>query len=163
MTTRSKTLKERGEFKYEINKALYKSSDIVELLLGDTSGKTKSEILQEFKNHVHSHLFIDDTVTKAETFIYYDVRFPSLREHVKSCQVVMYLICERTILDTYSKDGYVGNRIDILSGMVEDALINDEEIANSFGIGKLNIDSLDIYNATRFYGCLLTFSVPNFR
>ena len=47
--------------------------------------------------------------------------------------------------------------------MVEDTLINDEEVANSFGIGKLKLDSVDIYNANRFYGCILQFDVPTFR
>ena len=47
--------------------------------------------------------------------------------------------------------------------MIENTLINDEETSNSFGIGKLNLDSVNIYNATRFYGCIMNFSVPNFR
>ena len=160
---KSKTLIERGKFKNEINSALYKNADIIELLLGDTSGKPKSEIRKEFKNYVKSHLFIDDTITEAKTFIFYDVVFPSLTNNIKMCQVVMYLICSRDILEDYTKDGYYGDRIDVLAQMVEDTLINDEETANSFGIGKLRLDSVDIYNATRFYGCVLHFDVPAFR
>ena len=163
MQAKSKTMRERGQFKLEIQSALYKSDDIRELLLGDTSGMNKSQILSAFKSHVKSHLFIDDTITETDTFIFYDVIFPSLEEHMKTCKVIMYLICHRDILDNYYKDGYVGNRIDILGEMVEDALLNDPEVVNSFGIGELQLVNTSIYNATRFYGCVLNFSVPNFR
>ena len=137
---KSKTLVERGKFKNEINSALYKNADIVELLLGDTTGKSDAEIRKEFKSYVKSHLFIDDTITEAKTFIFYDVTFPEISTTTKMCNVLMYL-----------------------AQMVEDTLINNEEISNSFGIGRLRLDSVDIYNATRFYGCILHFDVPAFR
>ena len=160
---KKKTLIERGKFKSEITAALYKNADIREMLLGDTTGMSSSEIRKNFKQYVKSHLFIDDTIEEAKTFIFYDVIFPSLQEQIKSCRVIMYLICSRDILEDYSKEGYCGDRIDILSQMVEDTLINDEEVANSFGIGKLKLDSVDIYNAERFYGCILYLGVPSFR
>lgn len=158
-----KTTAEKGKFKQEISTALYKNEDLRELLLGDTSQMSASEMRKAFKEHVKSHLFIDDTITETSSFIFYDVIFPSLRSNIKKCEVVMYVICHRDILEDYSKDGYYGDRADALSQMIEDSLINDEEIANSFGIGKLNLDSVNIYNATRFYGCVMYFSVPNFR
>lgn len=161
--SRLKTTAEVGKFKEEIHTALYKSANIKELLLGDTSGMSTSEILSAFKDCVKSHLFIDDTIQETKSFIFYDVVFPSLRPNTKQCRVMMYLICHRNILDNYYKDGYYGNRADILMQMVEDALINDKTVANSFGIGEISIDSVDIYNSTRFYGRTLTFSVPNFR
>ena len=75
----------------------------------------------------------------------------------------MYMICHRAIIDDYHKEGYYGDRVDILTQMVEKAIINDKDIANSFGIGSLTLDSVDFYNSRRFYGRLLTFSVPDFR
>jgi hypothetical protein len=163
MAQRSKTTSEKGKFKEEINTALYKSKDIRELLLDDTSGMSNSKIRDEFKNHVKSHLFIDDTITDATSFIFYDVIFPSLKPNIKTCKVLVYAICHRDILDNYYKDGYYGNRADILSQMIENILINDTEVANSFGIGELTLDSVDIYNSSRFYGNVMTFSVPSFR
>ena len=160
---KKKTTAERGKFKSEISSALYKNKDILELLLGDTSSMNTRELRDAFKKHVKSHLFIDDTITEAESFIFYDVRFPALHSNIKNCQVVMYVICHRDILETYSKEGYYGDRADILSQMVEDTLLNDEKTVNSFGIGELKLDSVEIYNATRFYGCTMYFSVPNFR
>ena len=163
MTTRKKTTAERGKFKQEITSALYKSADIRDLLLGDTSGMSTSDKQKSFRKHVKSHLFIDDTIEETDSFIFYDVRLPDLEAQIKDCQVVLYAICHRDILDDYVKEGYFGNRADILSQMIEDCLINDEEIANSFGIGKLSLDSVDLYNATRFYGVVMIFNVPDFR
>ena len=160
---RRKTTAERGKFKTEISSALYKNENIRELLLGDTSGMNAAQIRSAFKEQVKSHLFIDDTITDAKSSIFYDVCFPYMRAQTKTCQVIMYVMCHRDILETYVKDGYYGDRADILAQMVEDTLINDERVANSFGIGQLSLDSVDIYNSLRFYGCIMTFSVPNFR
>lgn len=161
--TKSKTLRERGNFKIQIHDALYRSDDIRDLLIGDLSGKSNTQIINEFKDHVKSHLFVDDTITETASFIYYDVLFPSLEEHIKNCRLVMYAICHRDILDNYYREGYVGNRADILAEMIEEILLNDPDTVNSFGIGELALDGVSIYNATRFYGCILNFSVPSFR
>lgn len=163
MRERQKDTSELGKFKDEIHSMLYKSKDIIELLLGDTSGLSAAEIRKEFKNHVKSHLFIDDTIQETETFIFYDVTLSKIRSNTKSCKVVMYLITHADLLDNYFKEGYYGNRIDILVEMVENALINDEEVSRSFGIGELSLDSVDIYNSKRFYGRIMIFDVPNFR
>ncbi len=160
---KSKTIAEKGRFKKEISTALYKNKDIRELLLGDTSKMSATELRRAFKEHVKSHLFIDDTIKETSSFIFYDVTFPNLYSNIKECRVIMYVIVHRDILDDYYKEGYDGDRADALSQMIENTLINDEETSNSFGIGKLNLDSVNIYNATRFYGCIMNFSVPNFR
>lgn len=163
MAMRKKSTAERGKFKQEIHSALYKSDGIKELLLGNISGMSASDRQESFRKHVKSHLFIDDTIEETDSYIFYDVRLPNLEENIKDCQVVLYAICHRDILDDYAKEGYFGNRADILSQMIEDCLINDEEVSSSFGIGKLSLDSVDLYNATRFYGVVMIFNVPNFR
>lgn len=154
---------ERGLFKENIHAALYKSADIKELLLGDLTGKKTSEIMKEFRDHVKSHLFIDDTILETASFIYYDVIMPSLRTNTKTCQVTLYAICHRDLLDNYTKDGYHGNRADILSQMIEDALINNEEVNREFGIGPLNLVAVYPYNSRQMYGTQMTFEVSNFR
>lgn len=160
---RKKTTEERGLFKREIHAALYKNEKIRDMLLGDTNGKKPVEIMTDFKKHVKSHLFIEDTLIEAKMFIYYDVIMPDLRSNIKDCKVIMYLICHRDYLDDgYAIDGYVGDRVDILSQLVEETLL-DKSVVNNFGIGELTLDSINIYNATRFYGCILNFVVPNFR
>lgn len=163
MAQKSKTTSDRGKFKQEIHAALYQNDDIKELLIGDMSGMTQSQIREEFKKRVKSHLFIDETIQETDSFIFYDVVFPVLEPNIKRCKVIMYLICHRDILDDYHKPGYYGNRMDILTQMVENTLINDEKVSKDFGIGQLSLDSVDTYNGIRFYGCVLIFQVPTFR
>ena len=162
---RKKTTAARGLFKEQISKALFKSKDIRDLMFDgeDVNGLNPQQLAVKFKEHVKSHLFIDDTIQEAKTFIFYDVVFPRIESNIKICKVIMYLVCHRSDLDNYTKEGYYGNRADILTQMIENALINDEEVVNSFGIGRLTLESIAPYNSSRFYGCVLTFDVPNFR
>lgn len=160
---RKKTTQECGKFKEKINAALYNDLTIREFLFGDTSNITTEEYLKLFRDCVKSHLFIDDTIEETKTFIFYDVRITQLHEETKDCEVILYAICHRDLLDNNEADGYFGNRADVLSQMIEDCLINDEDVVNSFGVGKLNLDSVDIYNSKNFYGRVMVFSVPNFR
>ena len=75
---------------------------------------------------------------------------------------MIYAICHRDILEDYVKEGYYGNRADILSEMIEETLL-DDSIVKKFGIGDLSLDNVDIYNSVTFYGCIMSFSVRNFR
>lgn len=159
---RKLTTKERGKYKMRIAKALLESNNIKDLILGDTSGKKQIEVIKDFKKHVKSHLFIDETIKETETFIFYDIAVPALRPQVKELRLIVYCICHRDILENYEKEDYYGNRADILSQMVEEILI-DENIVKQFGIGDLTLDSVNIYNSTTFYGCIMDFSVHNFR
>lgn len=163
MKQSEKEIFELGKFKSKIHTALYKSDEIKELLLGNVSGKTPTEMQKLFKKHVKSHLFVDDVITETDSYIFYDVILPSFKETTKTCQVQLYAVCHRDILDDYSKDGFYGNRADVLTEMIERALICDEKVAKSFGIGKMNLDHIGIYNGRNVYGHVLQFSVPNFR
>ena len=156
-------LKEYGKFKEEIHTTLYKDCNIKELLLNDMTGMNAKEIQKSFKNHVKSHLFIDDTITETESYIFYDIIMPNINANIKNCKIILYAVCHRDILDDYIKDGYYGNRADILSQMIEECLIQNDDVSYSFGIGKLSLDSVDIYNSTKLYGHIMYFSVPNFR
>lgn len=163
MTHRKITIADIGIFKEKIHTALYKSDDIKELLLGDLSGKTQQEIRSLFKEHVKSHLFIDDTIEETGSYIFYDISLPFVHPETKLCQVNMYAIVHRDILEDYTKEGYHGNRADILAQMIEDCLLNDKETSLSFGIGPMIIYSVYPYNSRRFYGVQLVLEVPNFR
>jgi len=160
---KERSIADIGIFKEKIHTALYKNNDIKEVLLGDLTGKSNSEIMKEFKDHVKSHLFIDDTIEETASFIFYDIALPFVHPQIKTCQITMYIITHRDILENYSKEGYHGNRADILAQMVEDTLLNDEEVTRSFGIGPMEIYSLYPYNSRRFYGVQVVIEVPNFR
>lgn len=158
-----RTTKERGAYKGKIKQALFSSDNISEILLGDTSSMTTGNKAKAFNEFVKSHLFIDGTLDKEGTYIFFDVLTRSVSAQIKSCTVVLYAICHRDILDDYYKEGYYGNRADILSQMIEDCLVCDEKVAKSFGIGSLNLDSVDLYNSHDYYGCIMTFSAPDFK
>ncbi|MBR4590253.1 MAG: hypothetical protein IKO36_06265 [Bacteroidaceae bacterium] len=159
---RESTTKERGIYKTRISNALLQSNNIKEIILGDTSELTPKELLSKFQKHVNSHLFIDETIKDTTTYIFFDVIMPELRPQTKTIQVLIYAICHRDILEDYVKEGYYGNRADILSEMIEETLL-DDSIVKKFGIGDLSLDNVDIYNSVTFYGCIMSFSVRNFR
>ena len=162
MSGRKKTC-ERGEFKRLITSALFKNAALKDLLIGDLDGMSKEQIMTKFQKHVKSHLFIDDTITDTSTYIFYDITFPYIHENVKTCNIVMYAICHRDILEDYFSEEFFGNRADILAQLVEDTILNDDDLVYKFGIGKLQLFNSMIYNSADFYGHILTFTVPNFR
>lgn len=159
---RDLTTKERGIYKTRILNAMLQSNNIKDIVLGDTSEMQSKDIMTKFKNHVNSHLFIDETIKDTSTYIFFDVIMPKMRPQVKSIQVLIYAICHRDILENYNKEGYYGNRADILSEMIEETLL-DSNIVKKFGIGDLELDNVDIYNSTTFYGCIMSFTIHNFR
>jgi len=156
-----KTIKERGIFKTKIHSALY-NENILEAILGDIEGKSSSDLITGFKDHVKSHLFVDETIEDTGAYIFYDVMIPVINSNIKECVVKMWAICHRDTLDSYYKDGYYGNKADILSEMIEEILL-DDTVTNKFGIGELSLESVGVYNSVRFYGSILTFSVNTFR
>ncbi len=156
----AKTLKELGEYKTRVQNALINSEKIRKLILGSTDKPTK--VIKEFRKHVNSHLFIDDKIQETDTYIFFDIFMPMLRPQVKNVKILIYAICHRDILEDYTEDGYYGNRADILAELIEETLL-DPTIVKEYGIGDLSLDSIDIYNASSFYGRIMAFSVPNFR
>lgn len=162
MAKREITTKECGIFKTKISNALLQSDNIRELVLDDSSGTITASTLTNFKEHVKSHLFIDETITDVSTYIYYDVIVPNTGTQTKDLRMYIYCICSRDILENYQKEGYYGNRTDILSQMVEEILL-DYDLIKTFGIGDLTLTDVDIYNSTTFYGRIMQFVVPNFR
>ena len=162
MYMRELSTKERGIFKTRIANALLSSDNIRDILLGDVSELSEIDLITKFKEHVKSHLFIDETIKDTDTFIFYDVIMPRLRPQTKSFQILLYAICHRDILENYSKEGFYGNRADILSEMIEETLL-DSSIVKKFGIGDLQLDNVDIYNSTTFYGFIMSFEGKNFR
>ena len=162
---RKKSTFERGKFKKKINNALYSSKDIIKLLIGNTEQMTAKEIRTAFKKYVKSHLFIDDTITDTKSYIFYDVRMPHIHTTTKECKVVMFVLSHRDVLEEDCDfEGYYGNRVDILSEMIEDCLLNNQQVVRDFGIGDLQLESVEIFNNSKhFYGLQMVFCVPNFR
>lgn len=162
------TTRDRGLYKQKIKQALYTDENIMDVLLSDTiismpENNKKPDKIDWFNAVVKSHLFIDDTIDEQGTYIFFDVTTRKKSPYFNDCKIILYAVCSRDLLDNYNKDGYCGNRADILTQMIEDRLINNIKTANEFGIGELSLDSVDIYNAVDYYGYIMTFSVPDFK
>lgn len=159
-------LKELGRFKNMIGPALYKSENIREVLLGKDYKdryKSEAEIIKDLKSNIFSHLFIDEVIDETQTYIFYDVTMPRFSRSMKTCQVTIYAFCHKSLIDTISKQGYEGNRVDILCQMVESEVLAPENI-REYGVGKLELTSVKLYSDQRkFYGKVMEFSVPDFR
>lgn len=152
-------IKDRGQFKSNIKKCLYKNENLRQFLF---DGENINVTPRLFSERVKSHLFLDDILTDKKSYIFFDVICPQFTAQIKEIKIVMYVICHRDILDDYTqKDGYYGNRADVLSQAVEEALITDS--AKEFGIGDLQLEGVDLYNGKDYYGTQLIFNVPTFR
>lgn len=152
-------IKDRGQFKSNIKKCLYKNENLRQFLF---DGENINVTPHLFSERVKSHLFLDDILTDKKSYIFFDVICPQFTAQIKEIKIVMYVICHRDILDDYTqKDGYYGNRADVLSQAVEEALITDS--AKEFGIGDLQLEGVDLYNGKDYYGTQLIFNVPTFR
>lgn len=159
-------LKELGSFKNKIGPMLYNSENIREILLGKnykSQYTTEASIRSALKSHIYSHLYVDDSISNTESYIFYDTTIPRVGNSVKSCHIVVYAFCHKDILDSYVRQGYYGNRADILCQMVEETLLDNEQVRD-YGIGKLTLTNVSLYsNEKKFYGKVLEFEVPNFR
>ena len=152
-------IKDREQFKSNIKKCLYKNENLRQFLF---DGENINVTPHLFSERVKSHLFLDDILTDKKSYIFFDVICPQFTAQIKEIKIVMYAICHRDILDDYTqKDGYYGNRADVLSQAVEEALITDG--AKEFGIGDLQLEGVDLYNGKDYYGTQLIFNVPTFR
>lgn len=154
-------IKELGTFKNLINPILYSSANIREIILGENT-LSESEQLEALRERIFSHLYTDDVMTETATYIFYDVTIPRIGNTAKTCKLIVYCICHKDIINTFTKPGYYGNRVDALSQMVEE-VFTDSEIIRQYGIGKLNLSGVNIYRDQRkMYGRILEFEVPTF-
>lgn len=160
---KKKKLSERREYKQIVHKALFQNEKLRSILIDGLQGKSAPVQMSQFKKRCLSHMFVDDTELEAGTYIYYDIEFPSLSGQIKECNLILYAICNRKLISDPGISGYSGDRIDYMSELIEESLINNEDIVNQFGIGELKIESVRIYNGTKFYGLHFCFAVPNFR
>lgn len=152
--------KQRGLYKQKIKTVLFKSDALNSILIGEV--ERTSDKIKAINKVIKTHLFIDDTITEPGSYIYYDVVIPEVNNQTKECNIYLYAICHRDILDEpLNMENYYGNRADVLAQLVEETLL-DKSNRNQFGIGKLDLNSLDIYNSTNFYGVQMIFSTHDF-
>ena len=163
----NKSLKQLGSYKNKISLNLIQSEDIKKILLGNKYLETADdeEIEDELITRIKSQEYIDGVVTESKAYIFYDVTMPRVGSTIKDCRLVVYIMCHRHELDMlksydYKSEKLIGNKVDILSVVVDDVLESD---VKNLGIGELDIKDVVIYNSKDFYGRVLVYDIPDFR
>lgn len=157
-----KGIRERGLYKSNIKKTLFKNDDVMSILFDDFADMDVAQRKASFDEHCKSHLFIDDTLSDKGVYIFFDCDYPQIYAQTKKCRIILYAIVHRDLLDDYRKENYFGNRADCLSQAIESALLNPVA-AKEFGIGDLSLESIDIYNSKEYYGSIMLFETDCFR
>ncbi|MDL2301466.1 hypothetical protein LJC58_03830 [Lachnospiraceae bacterium OttesenSCG-928-D06] len=159
----SNVLRDIGLCKNRLITSIISSTDVCELLLGKDYAEQDVENL--IYTQVFPYLYVDETQTKELTYLCVEVDVPNTNTTIKEMKVIIWVYCHKGHssegnLMRYSKQGYSGTRIDILSDMIERKLSNSFD----YGIGKLHLDMVTHnFPHNKYYGRQLIFSVPNFK
>ena len=147
---------ELGRYKQTLLEKIHKSKDIIDAIL--PSGYSPYDVTDLLKEHLFSFLFVEGTQKEEKSYICLDTRVPRVIDHTyKDVQIIIQVIAHKNILD-YEKIGYLGNRVDIVSDMV-DRLINNSDL---FGSTRLQLNGVEIYNTEKYYGKTLMYSCVDF-
>ena len=151
-------LKDIGNYKNRLVSAILNSEDIMELMLGPDH--SENDVDNIVYSQVFPYLYINDTQTTVKSYLCFDIgiaRVPTAT--VKDIKIIMRIYCHKECMK-YSKKGYLGTRVDILSDMIERQLRDSDR----FGIGKLQLESvLPISLEKNYYGKEIIFTTPDFR
>lgn len=78
---------------------------------------------------------------------------------IKNMEVYIWSYCHKRHMK-YSKKGYSGTRVDILSDMIERQL----RTSDKFGIGKLQLKSVQRFSPNKeYYGRQMIYHIPDFK
>ena len=152
------TLKDIGVYKNRLLTTIMNSEDICELILGKGYDKENIDEKLVYK-HVFPYLYVDDAQTETKTYICVEVSVPRTMDFTyKDMTIDIWCYCHKGIMK-YSKKGFLGTRVDIVSDMI-DRLLNS---SNNYGIGRLKLVSCIPLNISKtHYGRHLTYKCAEF-
>lgn len=162
-------LKELGEYKNSLRSIFANDDKICRLLFGEFFKNMECNFDDEFDKYVVQHLYIKDTIKETKSYIMFDTYCPDTYGQTKNMKIVIQAICHKDIVKYDDKpDGYPGLRYDVLAQYIEELLCPADKqarnvIIKKFGIGSLELKSVDVFLTDKFIGRTLTFSVPDFR
>lgn len=154
-----------------INPTAKEQIDIEDVLLGGTWNINGEEISEQ--GHIFDYNFVDDTISDTRTYIFVETDIDTIVDSMFSMfNLYVCIFSHKTLvrlsdkttptLQDVIKDGYYGNRVDVLCDAV-DRLLNGNK---TFGIGKVNPASrghLTLYSPNnKYYGKCLKYTVNNY-
>jgi hypothetical protein len=158
-----KNIKDLGTILSKVISAFKHSEEIRDVLFGSQVDESDFDLQRAYEDCIWDCLYVKGIQTEAKTYICADTVAFSIGSNIKTIKLVIQVFCEKSLLK-YSKKGYVGNRPTILAEIIEEILISDENFSRNFGIGKLELNSVDIFtNGENHYGKTMEFIIKNFR
>lgn len=152
-------LKDIGLYKNRLMSCILKSSELCDAMIMKEN-YNESDIDNLVYTQVFPYLYADDTQTEVLPYLCMEVNIPRIPTHtIKDMQVILWVYAHKECMP-YSKKGYLGTRVDILSDMITRELINSDR----FGIGKLTLQSVRyIFPSNKYYGRELIFNTSDFK
>lgn len=151
-------IRDTGLYKNRLISTILNNKDACEVLL-NKDDYDDEDVDNLIYKQIFPYLYIDDTQTEVMTYICLEVDIPRIPTHtIKNVQVIIW-ICSHKEDMKYSKYGYLGTKVDILSDIVERSLHNSDK----FGIGKLSLNSVThFFPNAKYYGKQLIFNTSDF-
>lgn len=159
MSGEKSILKDVGLYKNRLISSILNSTNICETLLIDKEC-TEENIDNLVYTQVFPYLYVDETQTSVLPYLCMEVNIPRIPTNtIKNVQVVLWVYAHKDCMQ-YSKKGYLGTRVDILSDMIMRELSDSDK----FGIGKLELQSVRyIFPSTKYYGRELILNTSDFK
>ncbi len=162
-------LKELGKYKDCLYSILANDKNICQLLLGKDYANKFDDLDMELEQYILPHLYTEPVVTDTQSYIFFETYMPRASPTIKTMKISVQAVCHKNIARyTEKPQNYYGLRYDILSQYIEELLCpSDKETIKKrikqFGIGRFELQSVDLILSNDFVGRNMTFIVPDFR
>lgn len=152
-------LKDIGLYKNRLVSALLNSNNIIQLLLNKDT-YSDEEVDNLMYTQIFPYLYVDGTQIEVLSYLCLEVNIPRIpTTTIKDIQIIIWAYCHKDCMK-YSKKGFLGTRVDILSDMVERELRDSDR----FGVGKLRLTSVShFFPNNKYYGREIRFAIPDFK
>lgn len=161
-------IKDIGIFKNRLLSLFLQSPELCELLLGagytDDDVYGKNEVDDDYGivyKQIFPYLYIAGTQTEVLPYLCFEADIPAIPyREIKELKITIWCCCHKDCMN-YSKNGYLGTRVDIMADMVERQLRESDIL----GIGKIALNSVTYLNNIndKYYGRQLLFTIPAFK
>lgn len=156
---RESILKDTGLTKRRLLAGILGSPDICGLLL-DKTDAAEDECRNLMYTQVFPYLNADGANLEVSSYICIEAGISKMPTGtIKEIQLIVWACCDKNNMQ-YTKEGYEGTRVDILTDMLERQIRSQDKS----GIGKPSLQTVKhIFPNDRYYGKELIFTASDFR